>query len=120
MRTVRILFACLALFVCAVPSAHAFPHGNPATWLLAMPVDPERYDFARHCSRRPTRGALALEAWLERKVRDSWFSGAEGMGPYSVCERKHVCLTRSPTGTTFTWISTCEGRACRRASGGAG
>jgi len=60
---------CLVLLACAVPTAHAFPHGNPANRLLATPVDPERYDFARRCSRRPTGGAPALQAWLERNVR---------------------------------------------------
>jgi hypothetical protein len=163
---VRVLFACLALLACAAPAAHAFPHGNPANRLLARPLDPERYDFARRCRKHPTKGALALQAWLERNVRGvswgimrceklsrrnyslhsegraldwhldahdrtdrrvarklialllapdrlgnghalarrmgiqgiiwncrSWFSGARGMGRYSVCDRKHVSDT---------------------------
>jgi hypothetical protein len=47
--------------------------GNPADRMLSRPIDDERYDRARRCSKRPRAGTLALQAWLERNARGaSW------------------------------------------------
>jgi hypothetical protein len=55
------LFACLFAFV---PCAHAFG---------ASPVDLERYDLAKRCVKHPSRGALALQSWLQGHLRGvSW------------------------------------------------
>jgi hypothetical protein len=46
---------------------------NPADRILERPLEDYRYDFARRCRERPTAGALALEAWLERNAAgESW------------------------------------------------
>jgi hypothetical protein len=62
------------VLVAAVPAAgfSRVPH-NPADAMAARPMDPERYDHARHCVKHPSRGALALQSWLEGHVRGvSW------------------------------------------------
>lgn len=65
------LAACLA----AVP-AHAGlrpVEGNPANRLASVPIDDYRYDHAGRCKKRPARGTVALQAWLERHARGaSW------------------------------------------------
>lgn len=39
---------------------------NPVEALAGTPVDEPTYDRATHCVKRPTKGALALVAWLPR------------------------------------------------------
>jgi hypothetical protein len=39
--------------------------GNPADRLAELPIDDYRYDRATGCRKRPTSGALALQAWLD-------------------------------------------------------
>lgn len=47
--------------------------GNPADKLLALPLDPYQYDFAKKCLKRPQAGMLALQTWLETHWRGvSW------------------------------------------------
>jgi hypothetical protein len=47
--------------------------GNPADRLASRPMDPERYDRSRRCTRGPRAGTLALQAWLQRNARGtSW------------------------------------------------
>ena len=47
--------------------------GNPADRLAALPIDDYRYDRAHHCRRGPSKGALAVEAWLARNtLGSSW------------------------------------------------
>jgi hypothetical protein len=47
--------------------------GNPADRMLSRPIDEERYDRSRRCTRAPRAGTLALQAWLERNARGaSW------------------------------------------------
>ncbi|MFN2615852.1 MAG: hypothetical protein ABR581_01875 [Thermoleophilaceae bacterium] len=69
------LAAACALF--ASTGASARPYGlvvgNPANRLVAKPIEGYRYDYARRCRRRPMRGALRLEHWLDTHVRGvSW------------------------------------------------
>ena len=46
---------------------------NPADRMLTRPIDDERYDRSRRCTRAPRAGTLALQAWLERNARGaSW------------------------------------------------
>ena len=41
--------------------------------MLSRPIDDERYDRSRRCTRAPRAGTLALQAWLERNARGaSW------------------------------------------------
>jgi hypothetical protein len=63
----------------ADPGKHSAPAllapvaGNPADRMLSRPIDDERYDRSRRCSKGPRAGTLALQAWLERNARGaSW------------------------------------------------
>jgi hypothetical protein len=48
------------------------PH-NPADRLAGRPIDPMQYDYGRKCLKRPQRGMLALQAWLEQNAQgESW------------------------------------------------
>lgn len=40
--------------------------GNPAQSLVDLPLDDLGYDRATHCSKQPTKGALALVKWLPK------------------------------------------------------
>jgi hypothetical protein len=63
------------LLACPAIASQAFPavRGNPADGLADVPIDDFRYDFARHCTRHPRPGMLALQHWLERHFRGvSW------------------------------------------------
>lgn len=71
--------AALALVcACAGAVAHATAppqplKGNPADRMAGQPIDDYAYDHADRCRRRPSPGALALQSWLERRVRGvSW------------------------------------------------
>ncbi|MEA2449826.1 MAG: hypothetical protein QOG63_1758 [Thermoleophilaceae bacterium] len=70
-RRLAPIFAAVALL--ALPAfAHGFGNvfpavsGNPADRLLSQPIDPYGYDYATHCVKHPTKGALALQGWLGR------------------------------------------------------
>ena len=53
--------------------AEALPNGNPANRMLNKPIDEIQYDQATHCTKRPTRGILALQSWLQHNARGvSW------------------------------------------------
>jgi hypothetical protein len=70
--------AALALGALLAPArAPAAPRpgglANPADRLADLPVDPEAYDVASRCLRRPRAGTVALAAWLARNFRGtSW------------------------------------------------
>jgi hypothetical protein len=88
-RRARFAPAACALAALAIPSAalaavHSEPAdraarsatpqlrpvaGNPADRMLSVPIDDERYDRSRRCTRGPRAGTLALQAWLERHAR---------------------------------------------------
>jgi hypothetical protein len=66
--------ALLALIATAAALAGGL-RPNPANdpRLLNKPIEGFRYDEARRCRDEPTRGAKALEDWLDRNVRgESW------------------------------------------------
>jgi hypothetical protein len=57
----------------AYPSTFGPVAANPADALAALPIERFSYDPATHCVKRPTAGALALQAWLGRHERGvSW------------------------------------------------
>ena len=74
----RVVFACLVLLPCVLAvAAVAAPYGrvanNPADRLAAQPIDAYRSDHATRCRKHPTRGALALERWLDgHAAGSSW------------------------------------------------
>jgi hypothetical protein len=46
--------------------------GNPADRMLSVPIDDERYDRSRRCTRGPRAGTLALQAWLATPTAARW------------------------------------------------
>jgi hypothetical protein len=77
-RPLLIGFAMLAL-VPATAVAAGFPKSfapmpqNPADRLADGPIEDYRYDHARHCTRSPRAGTVALERWLSAHARgQSW------------------------------------------------
>ena len=47
--------------------------GNPADKLVKLPIDDYRYDHAKDCRKRPTKGANALVAWLGKNAGGSFW-----------------------------------------------
>jgi len=70
----RLLLCTLALAAVAGSGlAHALPDGNPANRLANLPIDDYRYDHATDCKKRPQRGTVALQRWLEANAAGvSW------------------------------------------------
>jgi hypothetical protein len=65
------LLAAAAFAVVAVAGgglAEALPRGNPADRLASAPIDDYRYDRAKGCRKRPQRGTVALQRWLEKNA----------------------------------------------------
>lgn len=62
----------LLAFACLTAAAVAAPYGsvahNPADRLSAKPIDDYAYDRAKHCYKRPAKGANAMVAWLTRNA----------------------------------------------------
>src|SRR6478609_10800685 len=90
-RSLVLLGAAVAALVVAAP-AGAFRLGhalrpvadNPADHLVDIAPDPEVYDTATHCSRKPKPGMTAFVGWLQRHA-DGMFWGAyrcERWGPH--------------------------------------
>jgi hypothetical protein len=50
------------------PVAH-----NPADRLAQRPIEDYRYDYAKRCRKRPSKGTLALQRWLGRNVRGQFW-----------------------------------------------
>jgi hypothetical protein len=77
-RLLTLCFAVLALAPAAALAA-GFPNSfaplahNPADALAPQPIEDYRYDRARHCTKTPRAGTLALEHWLAGHSRgQSW------------------------------------------------
>jgi hypothetical protein len=71
----RLAAAALTLFVAASATVPALALGprNPADTLASVPVDDYAYDHAKRCKKRPARGTVALQRWLEANARGvSW------------------------------------------------
>jgi hypothetical protein len=47
--------------------------GNPADKLVNLPIDDYRYDHAKDCRKKPTAGANALVAWLQKNAGGSFW-----------------------------------------------
>jgi hypothetical protein len=74
MRFAAAVFACF-LCLSASPALAAFKivPGNPADKLAAVPIDPQQYDYAKKCLKKPQKGMLALQSWLQAHVQGvSW------------------------------------------------
>jgi hypothetical protein len=77
-RLLTLCFAMLALAPAAAiaagfPSSFAPMAHNPADALAAQPIEDYRYDRARHCTKSPRAGTVALERWLAAHSRgQSW------------------------------------------------
>jgi hypothetical protein len=88
MRFALKLLLCAA-FLCALPAAAqaAFKviPGNPADKLAAVPIDPMQYDYGKKCLKKPQRGTLALQSWLQQHSAGvSWgIMRCEKLGPHN-------------------------------------
>jgi hypothetical protein len=80
-----IAFAACFLALAGVAAASYRPvKGNPADRLDSLPIDGYRYDYARRCTRSPSRGALAMKAWLEQHSSGVFWGimRCEKLGPH--------------------------------------
>ena len=77
-RLLTLCFAVLALAPAAAlaagfPSSFAPLAHNPADALAPQPIEDYRYDRARHCTKSPRAGTVALERWLAAHSQgESW------------------------------------------------
>jgi hypothetical protein len=65
-------FAAVATTV-AYAAGYAPVAGNPADKLVKLPIDPETYDSATDCRKKPTPGAEALVGWLQSNAGGSFW-----------------------------------------------
>jgi hypothetical protein len=74
-RLLFIAVTVLTLAVAAEAVAGGFRpvSGNPADKLVDLPIDDYRYDHAKDCRKRPTKGAEAMVAWLEANAGGSFW-----------------------------------------------
>jgi hypothetical protein len=83
------LAALCAIALCIVPAtalaAFKVVPGNPADKLAALPIDAMQYDQAKKCLKRPQKGTLALQSWLEQHSTGvSWgIMRCEKLGPHN-------------------------------------
>jgi hypothetical protein len=76
----RLTLTILACLACAAPAAafrlqgHVAPvKGNPVNALSLLPIDPEVYDPATHCSAKPRPGMTKLVRWMQAHAKGvSW------------------------------------------------
>ena len=66
-----LLLVCLAAFAAVSEAANPLARlvGNPADRLVSVALEDYSYDHASGCKPGPSRGAVAMQAWLERYVR---------------------------------------------------
>lgn len=55
----------------SIPQVFGPVSGNPANKLVDIAIDDYGYDRGRHCTKRPRRGTILLQRWLERHARGS-------------------------------------------------
>ena len=109
---IGLCLALLSLLLCAAAAASPYPWvaGNPADRLTHAAIEDYRYDHARRCYKRPSRGALALQRWLEDNARGA---------PWGIvrCERlsrRHYSLHAE--GRALDWHLDAREPAERRAA----
>jgi hypothetical protein len=103
--------AAIALIACAAAAHAGGLRPNPANdpRLLNDPIEDPRYDRAKRCRDEPTRGAKALEKWLERNVRgESW--------GIVRCERLGDGYSVHAEGRAIDWHLDARSRKQRRAA----
>ena len=112
----RWLLPTLVAFACLTAVAVARPYGpvahNPANRLASKPIDDYRYDRAKHCYRRPSRGANAMVSWLTRNARGQFWGIMR-------CERlSRDSMSLHSEGRAIDWhldsASAVDRRAARR------
>ena len=104
----------LAVLALTAAVAAARPYGqvanNPADRLAAKPIDDYAYDHARHCYRRPSRGANAMVSWLTRNARGQFWGIMR-------CERlSRDSLSLHSEGRAIDWRLEASSAADRRAA----
>jgi hypothetical protein len=78
MRRLPLFLALTAVLVAAtagvaLAGGYAPVPGNPADKLTNIPIDPEQYDSATDCRKKPTPGAEAMVAWLQQNAGGSFW-----------------------------------------------
>ncbi len=70
-----VVFALLALPAAALGFGSVFRPvaGNPADKLANLPIENYRYDDAVRCLKKPQRGTVALEHWLDKHAGGSFW-----------------------------------------------
>ena len=74
MRFAAAVFTCfLSLSAGTAYAAFKVMPGNPADKLDALPIDAQQYDYAKKCLKKPQKGTLALQSWLQTHAEGvSW------------------------------------------------
>jgi hypothetical protein len=70
---VAVLIAAFAGQALAGPGGYPAVAGNPADRLLKTPIDPYEYDYSKQCRKHPSAGILALQGWLEKNAKGSFW-----------------------------------------------
>jgi hypothetical protein len=100
----------LALSGLALARPYGSVSGNPADRLTRLPIEDYRYDHARRCRRRPSRGARLLAGWLERNARGELW----GIMRCEKLSRRNYSLHSE--GRAVDWHLDAHRRADRRAA----
>jgi len=87
MKSLAATLAVCASALCVLPTAAqaAFKvvPGNPADKLSGLPIEAMKYDYAKRCLKKPQKGTLALQTWLQQHAQGvSWgIMRCEKLGP---------------------------------------
>jgi hypothetical protein len=94
----------------AVAKPYGRVSGNPADRLTQLPIEDYRYDHAKRCRKRPSRGARLLVRWLERNARGEFW----GIMRCEKLSRRVYSLHAE--GRAIDWHLDAHKRADRRAA----
>jgi hypothetical protein len=113
-RRLSVIAIACALLALTAAAAVATPYGrvghNPADRLASKPIDDYRYDRAKHCYKRPSKGANAMVAWLTRNARGQFWGIMR-------CERlSHDSMSLHSEGRAIDWHLDVGNAADRRAA----
>jgi hypothetical protein len=102
--------AVLAMSGAALARPYGRVAGNPADRLTRVPIEDYRYDHAKRCRRRPSRGSRLLVRWLERNSRGEFW----GIMRCERLSRRNFSLHSE--GRAIDWHLDARSRRDRRAA----
>jgi hypothetical protein len=100
----------LALSGLALARPYGRVSGNPADRLTRLPIEDYRYDHAKRCRKRPSRGALLLVRWLQRNTSGELW----GIMRCEKLSRRNYSLHSE--GRAIDWHLSARSRRDRRAA----